>query len=692
MTTLSIIIVNYNVKPFLEQALHSIEAASGGLDTEVFVVDNASTDGSVAMVQKRFPHVKVIANRDNVGFSKANNQAIAQSKGDVLCLINPDTLVKEDTFRVCLDYLTSHPAVGMVGCKILNSDGTLQLACRRSFPSPWVAATKIVGLGKLFPNSRLFGKYNLTYLDPEEISEVEAISGSFMVVRKSVVDSVGLLDENFFLYGEDLDWCYRIHQAGWKIMYLPTTQIIHYKGRSTQEASFDYLRVFYGAMQLFVQKHFKSGWYTFPQWVLLVGIWLRGGLSMVNNCVRLFAIPIVDTLFMQCNLAVAIFLRFQNLNYWQRYHPVNLVYTLFWIFSLYVLGAYKKGTFSSSKAIGGVVLGLLMNTSFTFFFPQYAFSRQVMISAALLNLLVLAGWRIFIRLAARLRRLPFIGALGKRLGRRRVLIVGTDSWGQDVLTKIRNRAESGYDVIGFLGLDEDELSHSVWGTVPVLGTLDDLERIAQGYGIHEVIFSPDAINYRKMLGLIALGNELHLDFKMIPREMDVIIGRTSLDSPVDIPLVDLDYRIFSGPNELLKRLQDLTIFFVCIPFLLVSFLYIILHPQLKLLARSVCNAKGQPLTMREVCENGRKKRGWLGLVPGLWYVALGKMSLVGSELLDYAEHQQGKGFKPGLTGLVQVNLHKNLTEDEKERYHLYYLSHYSLLLDLEILFRALFRS
>ena len=692
MTQLSIIIVNYNVKLFLEQALHSIKSACQGLNVEIFVVDNGSTDGSVQMMMQQFPEVKLIANKENVGFSKANNQAIVQAKGDVLCLINPDTLVREDTFRVCLDYLNTHTEAGMVGCKILNSDGSLQLACRRSFPSPWVAMTKIIGLSKLFPQSRLFGKYNLTYLDPDEISEVEAISGSFMMVRKSVVDSVGMLDESFFLYGEDLDWCYRIHQAGWKIIYLPTTQLIHYKGRSTKEASFDYLKVFYGAMQLFVQKHFKSGWYAFPQWLLLVGIWLRGGLSMLTNVVKRLIVPLIDVVFLQCNLALAILLRFHNLGYWQRYHPVNLIYTFFWISSLYVLGAYKKNTFSSSKSLGGVLLGLMLNTSFTFFFPQYAFSRQVMITAGVLNLIGLAGWRIMIRLASRFRKLPFLGTVGRTLARRRVLIVGTDQAGEDILTRLRKKVDIGYDVIGFLGLDENDLGHSVLGEVPVLGTLDDLERVAISHGIHEVIFSPEAISYQKMLGIMAKGKNLHLDFKMVPRNMDVIIGRTSIDTLEDIPLVDLDYQLFSGPNELMKRLLDLIIFIFCIPFLLVSFLYVILHPQFRLTAVTIVDAKGDPLRIHRVMGKNRPVEGWLKLVPGLWQVGLGKLSLVGTEIIEYSESVHGKGFKPGLTGLVQVNIHKNLTEEEKERYHLYYLKNYSLLLDLEILFRALFRS
>ncbi|MCK4818743.1 glycosyltransferase family 2 protein, partial [bacterium] len=228
MIRLSIIIVSYNVKPFLEQALHSVRKALLGIPSEVFVVDNGSGDGSVQLVREHFPEVCLIVNRENLGFARANNMALRKAKGDAICLLNPDTLVREDTFRVCIEYLNSNAEVGAVGCKILNPDGSLQLACRRSFPTPWVAFTKVIGLSRLFPGSRVFGKYNLTYLDSNEVAEVDSLSGSFMMVKQKVIKHVGLLDEIFFLYGEDLDWCYRIRQKGWKVVYLPDTQIIHY--------------------------------------------------------------------------------------------------------------------------------------------------------------------------------------------------------------------------------------------------------------------------------------------------------------------------------------------------------------------------------------------------------------------------------------------------------------------------------
>jgi GT2 family glycosyltransferase len=690
MIDLSIVIVSYNVKLYLEQALRSIDKALDNIRSEVFVVDNGSGDGSADLVRKKFPKVRLICNQENVGFAKANNQVLKLARGNAVCLINPDTLVREDTFHSCLNYLKRHPDVGVVGCKILNPDGTLQLPCRRSFPTPWVALTKVIGLSSLFPKSRLFGRYNLTFLDPDETSEVEAISGSFMMVRKETIDQVGLLDERFFLYGEDLDWCYRIWQGKWKIVYFPETQIIHYKGRSAEEAPFDNLKTFYHAMRLFVQKHFRKGWVFLPKWFLILGIWLRGGLSFLFRLLRRLAVPAVDVFFIQAALVLAIYIRFGEFSYWPRYRVVNIIYTLVWIGCLALMGLYRKGIFSSSKAIGGAVLGLILNTSFTFFYPQYAFSRRVILVMGGLIVFFLAVWRLAIRLFSRSKHVPFLGTVGKTLARRRTLIVGSGKTGQDILKRLRSRIDTGYEVVGFLGLNEKDLLTSTNGKVPVLGTLKDLERIAIVHKIQSVIFSHAASSYEQMLSAVARGKELHLDFRMVPGDIDVIIGRSSIDTIEDIPLVDLDYKLFSVPNQLLKRSVDVIVsLFVVILFFPVR-LVLRLHPSFQFQKAMVADGHGGSFPVHELEKKGEKVSGWLGSV-SLWTkVFQGKLSIVGSEMEYHSGLNSGYGFKPGLTGLVQLNLSKHLTEKEKERYRIYYLRNYSILLDLEIMIRSLF--
>jgi len=231
---LSVIIVNYNVKYFLEQALLSVQKACRNIEAEVFVVDNNSVDDSVQMVKAKFPKVNLIVNNNNPGFSIANNQAIQKSKGEYVLLLNPDTVVEEDTFIKCLDFMDEHPKAGGLGVKMIDGSGNFLPESKRGFPSPKVAFFKTFGLSSIFPKSKVFNHYHLGYLDKNETNEVEVLAGAFMFLRKSVLDEIGLLDEAFFMYGEDIDLSYRIIQAGYKNYYFADTTIIHYKGESTK--------------------------------------------------------------------------------------------------------------------------------------------------------------------------------------------------------------------------------------------------------------------------------------------------------------------------------------------------------------------------------------------------------------------------------------------------------------------------
>ncbi|PSR01261.1 MAG: glycosyl transferase family 2, partial [Bacteroidetes bacterium SW_11_45_7] len=259
MVRLSIIIVNYNVKYFLEQALHSVRNATKTINAEVIVVDNCSSDGSQEIVQQKFPEVQLIANRTNRGFASANNQGIKASKGEYVLLLNPDTVVEEDTFEKTLAFMDDHPDAGALGVKMLDGRGNFLPESKRAFPTPAVSFYKIFGLSALFPHSRVFSRYHLGYLDNDTTQEVEVLAGAFMLIRRKVLEEVGSLDETYFMYGEDIDLSYRIQQAGYKNYYFPGTRIIHYKGESTKKGSLNYVRMFYNAMIIFARKHFSSG-------------------------------------------------------------------------------------------------------------------------------------------------------------------------------------------------------------------------------------------------------------------------------------------------------------------------------------------------------------------------------------------------------------------------------------------------
>ena len=264
----------------------SVRQAVSNIDAEVFVVDNNSVDDSVEMVREKFPEVILIANKDNPGFSIANNQAISQSKGRYVLLLNPDTVVEEDTFEKCIRFMDAHPEAGGLGVKMIDGSGRFLPESKRGFPSPKVAFFKTFGLAKLFPKSKVFNHYHLGYLDKNENHEVEVLAGAFMWLRKSVLNEIGLLDETFFMYGEDIDLSYRIVKSGYKNYYLSDTTIIHYKGESTKKGSLNYVKTFYKAMIIFARKHFQGekAWLFIR--MLQVAIYFRAFITLINNFLK----------------------------------------------------------------------------------------------------------------------------------------------------------------------------------------------------------------------------------------------------------------------------------------------------------------------------------------------------------------------------------------------------------------------
>ncbi|MBR6604573.1 MAG: glycosyltransferase family 2 protein [Prevotella sp.] len=277
---LTVIIVNYNVKFFVEQCLDSLERALDGIDSEVFVVDNHSSDGSIEYLKPRFPKVIFIESNHNLGFARANNMAIRQAAGQYVLLLNPDTFVGEQTIKQAIEFMDQHPKAGGAGVKMFNTDGTKALESRRGLPTPLTSFYKMCGLCSKFPESRRFGKYYMGYLSWDKPERIDIISGAFCLMRKEALDKAGHLDEDFFMYGEDIDLSYRLLKAGYDNWYLPLP-ILHYKGESTHKSSFRYVHVFYQAMLIFFKKHYGHMhlWVTLP---IKAAIYVRSAMALVS--------------------------------------------------------------------------------------------------------------------------------------------------------------------------------------------------------------------------------------------------------------------------------------------------------------------------------------------------------------------------------------------------------------------------
>lgn len=284
---LSVIIVSFNVKDFLKQCLISAKIASEEIDCEIFVIDNNSEDGSAEMTASEFPDVKLIINPVNSGFSAANNMAIKKSHARFILLLNPDTIVEKDAFSKCIDFMDSHPDAGALGIRMLNGEGRFLPESKRAFPTPLIAFFKISGLSFLFPESPYFNRYYLPHIDRLETSLTEVISGAFMFIRRDALNKSGLLDEDYFMYGEDIDLSYRLMQAGYRNYYFPLVGIVHFKGRSTARDSFKDILHFYKAMRVYVNKRADEGKYRSLRFLLITAVYLREMLALMLRYLRL---------------------------------------------------------------------------------------------------------------------------------------------------------------------------------------------------------------------------------------------------------------------------------------------------------------------------------------------------------------------------------------------------------------------
>lgn len=546
---ISVVIVSYNVKFFLEQCLQSVRRASRGMSVEVFVVDNNSADGSCMMVRENFPDVILIENQENIGFSKANNQAMRKASGEFVLILNPDTVVEEETFQKILGFMDTHPDAGALGVKMIDGKGRFLPESKRSLPTPQVSFYKIFGLSALFPKSRRFGQYHLGYLSSEEIHSVDILPGAFMLVRKSVLDQTGLFDETYFMYGEDIDLSYRILQAGYRNYYFPETTIIHYKGESTRKGSFNYVLMFYQAMIIFANKHFtrsNARWYAL---VIRLSVYFRAAISLLRRIAARFYIPVMDAL-----LAFVGFLIINPL--WESYkfgedghHPPEFLrifvpaYILIWLVAVYYSGGYDQPV-KIKKIISGFLYGTgLILVLYSMLPEAYRFSRALILLGSAWTLAAI----LLERLVFHLLRFPaFVLDLGYR---KKIVIVGREEETERVSNLITQTGQP-VQIAGFISPDATPPSSGGY-----LGTLNQVREIIRINRIDEIIFCSKDLSTNEIIRhMLSLGS-LQTEYKIAPDSTDSIIGSNSINTAGDLYVIPI-HSIGEPQNRRLKRLFD----------------------------------------------------------------------------------------------------------------------------------------
>lgn len=677
--TLNIVIVNYNVKYFLEQCLESVYRSDlrleGGdgfasstdnatMDIKVYVVDNASVDGSVEMVRQKFPQVHLIANRENVGFAAANNQALREIQNSELnvesslphldnsqspidstrsstsvldsqfvLLLNPDTVVERNTLAKCVAFFLSHPDCGGLGVKMINGEGRFLKESKRGFPTPAAAFYKISGLIKLFPHSRRIAAYYMGHLDTDSTNPVDILPGAFMMVRMTALLKAGLLDESYFMYGEDIDFSWRIKLAGYQNYYYPEARIIHYKGESTKRGSMNYVYTFYNAMSIFVSHYFTGSHAWFYNTLLHCAIWMRAGLAWLRRMMQAVALPLADFALSYAGFLTIKYIwatyRANNVNYYPPEYTWAVIpfYILLLMLASWFYGGYEKPV-RRWRIVKGMAVGCaLLLVFYSLLDESQRYSRMLLMMGSVWTLLSTLGIRSLLGLL----RLP--GFDTRRNRRRTCIIVGSET----ETTRVKNLNE----LFGS--------THTEFFT----DSQPDSRKLNDAIHYHkadEVIFCSKDISTREIIDLMSTlrsipGHRTQVEYKIVPSDSDYIIGSNSIHSAEDLYTEEL--QTVSAPlNSRNKRMLDI----------LSSFLLLVLSPLL--------------------FWPQRHKRNYF---PHCWQVLTGHKSWVGTD--SHAVF----GPEDALPRRTS-----ELSPELLQRLQLRYLRNYHLTTDLQILFRNLF--
>ena len=562
----SVIIVNYNVRYFLEVCLDSVLRAARGLDAEIIVVDNNSADDSLGMLEERFPQVILIANKENTGFSRANNQGVEIAKGEYILFLNPDTVMPEDFLVKTIAYLDNHPGAGALGPRLIDGKGAFAPDGKKSFPTLAVALFKTSGINKIFPRSPYFNKYYAVHIGEHETAAVEVLSGCCMMVRRSVIDQIGgAFDEDYFMYCEDVDLSYRITQAGYQNIYFPEATLVHYKGESTRKATLSYIRIFNEALSTFVRKHYSKGQARLFIVAIQLGIVLRGVLGALKSIFRVLRLPLFDALVLLITL-------YWMGDFWVGHIkgakpvPTNFIlatfpaYILLWITSLWLNGAYDQ-PYRPLRVVRGMIIGSVMILAYYGLLDAaLRYSRGLIMLSGVVGTVMLLGLHEGLYRLGILRFIPYDDEL------RKGVIAGDGAAYQEAAQLLRQVPAAPF-LTGRIAVGGDE---------PALGTIAELDKVLYTAGIGEVIFCMDSLPYTEVLKQMQRCGP-NYDYKIHLRGSRGFVGSNSSHAAGDLYTTGKRYALASFSQQRNKRVFDLAASLGMLPLLPLLF-FIVKRP------------------------------------------------------------------------------------------------------------------
>jgi O-antigen biosynthesis protein len=557
---LSVIIVNYNVKYFLEVCLHSLLRAADGLDAEVIVVDNNSADSSCDMVRERFPSVVLIENKDNKGFSKANNQGVALAKGEFILFLNPDTVMPEDFLAKTLAYMDAHPEAGALGPRLIDGKGQFAPDAKKSFPSLSVAIFKTTGINKIFSSSDYFNKYYSVHVGERETAAVDVLSGCCMLVRKSAMDAAGgPFDEDYFMYCEDVDLSYRIQKAGYKNIYFPEADLIHYKGESTRKMTLSYVRIFNEALVTFVKKHYSRKQARMFVLFINLGIVLRAILGTIKRGLKIFHMPLFDALILLVTLWGIKNFWVEEVKNLMPIHPKAVyvtfpVYIAIWLVSLYFNGAYDQ-PYRALRVARGMLIGTTAILAYYGLLPpEFRYSRAIIIFSGFAGTAILLGLHELLYRLGILKFIPY-----DKLPRKAVIVADENAYRHTAA--ILQQVHYAPELSGRISPKNEK--HGV------LASLDEMKQVLYTAGINEVIFCINGLSYTHVFEQMQLCGKDY-EFKIHLPGSQSFVGSNSSSTSGDLYIIDRRFNLSDFAQIRNKRLVDIAsslLFIVIFPFI-----------------------------------------------------------------------------------------------------------------------------
>ncbi len=717
---LSIALVNYKTTDLLVTCLETIRKQSIRAEYRIVVVDNCSQDGSVERLRREYPDVQVIANADNSGYAKAVNQAIQAHDSEYILLLNPDIEVTAGSIEAMLEFLDATPDVGIVGGKLLNPDGTLQYSCRTFYTLPTILWRRTF-LGKLFPNSAILTRHLMSDWDHNSVRDVDWVLGACMMIRRSALLDVGLMDERFFLYFEDVDWCYRMKKGGWRVCYVPDARMVHHHQRQSAQGLMNTTLLFH-IMSMF---HFYDKWgtllHTFRKYRVLVGTVL---------------FLLLDLAALNASFYGAHLIRKNLLIFLQKPHIPFVYYHNFLVFVnavlpliFFSLGLYRtrRGELWVDELfrVGkGVLVGSLLLMAGSYLVQGYNFSRSMILMFAILCIVLMFTFRW--------SGIHWYNSFRKRgFNRQRTLVVGTGTSAAIVRNELQKHQEIGFDIVGFVQVPDDMQNTKGDGIFPILGSVPQLTDLLRAHNIHEIIIATDADTRE----LIVRCKQAGVNVRLVTDLYRLSMQDMAFEELAGIPMVCFQANPLFGLNLFLKRSLDLVV--SSLGLVLLSPLFAVVAIAIKLesegpvfFTQERIGKGGKPFRFfkfRSMCANAEQmkeqlsglneasgplfkirhdpritnvgrflRRYSLDEFPQLLNVFRGDMSLVGPrppvlrEVQEYSEWAMKRlDTKPGITGLWQVSGRSDLPFEEMLKLDIYYIWNWSLSNDLKILLRTI---